>query len=246
MESLSFDAYQFSYYDGNEDLTRGRLHMVQDEPFALPRDSRFGGHFCSFVYKMELLSKYSIRFPTGIRAQEDEVFRYVFLTIAQSIQKFKKDMFVYRSNSTSVCHVKVDPSERYFVDIIPAWHWAENKLREISDNYPIVSADIVGCMTMIKTFLSEYITVACNHGLSIQKIKDGINQSGYSNLYLEKNDVWVDQQSLENWICFRKYPGLYWCKQRVCGVLFEYLRKLRNIQYIQAKRYPVNLNDLIY
>ena len=230
-------AYQFSMYFGNNNLTRVNTLYGKDELKA-GRSVRFGQHFCSFIYSAEILRTYNIRFPEGIRVQEDEVFRYLFMTFCDSVRSFRFPIFVYRSNVKSVLHQKFDVTKRYFGDIIPAWTWCKNELEKLhTQNNKITVADIGGCSTMCKTFLAEYIASACEQGLSVKYIFEQISKPEYASLY-SNPDIWVDSKSLKLWTDFFNKPRRIWIKYRIKGIVIRIAKVLRNTPLVQFKRYP--------
>lgn len=238
------DAYKFNFYDGNEKLTRGKVHQVEDSLENKGRIERFGGHFCRYIYKADIFEKYNIRFPEGMKVQEDVVFRYVFFTIARSVKCYNRDIFVYRSNSLSVLHEKeYDVESRYFNFIIPAWEWTIKELERIRKEgfQDIHNRDIAGCYTMQKTYLSEYIEYACRKGNDLNRIKSMARQSKYSYLFDDEANIWVDCKSKKRWDLFEKYPTYYWLKCRIKEVFFQKIRMLRGFWIVQNKRYPEKL-----
>lgn len=82
--------YNFEFFVGDQNLKRGRLNNipVKDDDSIDP----FGPSFCSYIYSNDIMRKYNIRFPEGIRAQEDEAFKFIFIhspiVINQSVDRF--------------------------------------------------------------------------------------------------------------------------------------------------------------
>ena len=235
-----YDAYHFTWYTANESMTRGRKFVSERNVVYPAKNARFGSHFCSYLYRAELFCQHQIRFPVGIRAQEDETFRYIFMTLAVDVKAVDIPIFAYRSNNSSVCHTKFDATSRYFQDVIPAWKWAVSELKRLSATTGSVQqADMDGCLTMCKTFLSEYIETAAQQGISVKSIKSQLESSEYTKLY-ENNSVWVDEFSMKRWNRFQNETLQFWVKCRTKGIVLNLLKRARNLPFVQKNRYPIN------
>lgn len=238
--SKNSDACRFSYLEGNEELTFGLLYEVETEEYYGQDIPLYGGYFCSYIYRAEMFSIYSIQFPVGIKLQEDLSLLYLFLTVCQKVNYFKNNMFIYRSNSTSACHSKKDVADAYFNHVIPAWDWVIKSLVIVQDKKTREDR-ISQCMTMKKTFLCEYIREASRNGESLKEIKKNLNESGLEYLY-DDFDIWIDDESLNFWNDFKSKPFKIWMKNKIYGFIFLMIRKiLRNNRYFQMKKYPIDL-----
>ena len=240
MKSERMDAYHFSYYLGNESLAYGKMLQVSECIQEKESISLFGGPFWSYLYGADNLANFDIHFPEGRRVQEDEAFRYLFLASIDKLHCFGKGMLVYRSNKNSVCHTKANATDRFFRDIIPAWSWAKQEIAKLPVNRGGLE---MGCETMQKTYLSEYIQSACEQGVSLNEIMTQI--APYSYLY-DDDSIWVDEKSLTRWKTFFGNPSKVWIKYRLKGLVTSFVRPaIRNSKLIQKRRYPIDLSGIV-
>lgn len=239
MESGWTDLYEFGYYDGDKTLKKGRYHPITEKV-------RFCSHFCAFVYKMDIIKRCSIEFPVGKKVQEDCVFFYCFSSCIKDFVSFNnKDIFIYRSNPSSVLHKEFDATDRYFNHIIPAWEWAKCRMEDISSTVGKSSLKEISCCdTMKKTYLSEYIKIACEQGIAPKKIKKAIKEHEMDKYFLVDNEVWVDENSEIRYLNFWKRPYYIWIKYRVMGLLLKAGRIIKNIHIIRDKIYPLSLQEI--
>jgi len=98
---------------------------------------------------------------------------------------------------------------------------------------------------MQKTYLPEFIAVACQQGISPSKIRKTIDASGMKDLFDRENTVWVDAQSQQVWYQFYARPWRFWVKHRTKGLVITFGQFLCRFTFIQNRRYPTVLN-LIY
>ena len=230
------DLYRFSYYDGNQTLTRAKYHPIQRLAEEIPR---FLPYFCSLVYRFDAIG--TLRFPEGIKVQEDEVFKYVFLCTVKSWGQIDRPIFVYRSNAQSVVHDrKFDVSDKYLNNVIPAWDWAIKELQERKTEKSL--RDINTCKTMQKTFLIEYIEEACKYGLSVGEINKNVETTPWSHFICD-DDIWLDKRRKRFINNFRILPHLIWTYLRICHSIEEIIIRARNNDLVQNIRYPLNLCD---
>ena len=244
LQTANADVFRFSYYEANEQLTRGRLIPVVDAVYEddIPL---YGGHFCSYIYKADLVNKYQLRFPIGIKLNEDCVFLYIFLSISSRVIYKKETIFMYRSNLNSVVHQKRDVSNDYLDNIIPAWEWAKEKLKKMRDIRQYEKS-VSGCDTMKKTYLSEYVQSACRRGIKIHQIQSKLQESNLKILY-DDTSIWVDGASLKFWESFHKSPRKTWIKCRIKNICLNGCKKLfRNSKWLIKRRYPSDLSQVYF
>ena len=96
---------------------------------------------------------------------------------------------------------------------------------------------------MQKTYVSEYIQVACEQGIPVKEIKKYIEP--YCYLY-DSDSIWVDSHSLTRWKVFHENPARMWIKYRIKGLAVSLVRPvIRNSKMIQKRRYPVDLSGIV-
>jgi len=231
------DLYQFEYYDGNQKISRGRYRKAQKQKSDIPR---FFLYFCSLIYRYSLIK--TLRFNECIRVQEDESFKYIFACLCKSWEPVNCPIFIYRSNNGSVVHEKkFDVQKRYFEYVIFAWEWAEKQLASRREMYnSITEKDIAQCKTMQKTFLAEYIEVACRQGVPVSMIVESIDKSGLGWLFEDKT-VWCDAKRIDIWERFANHPYTTWLFYRLQQIIFDCIYILRSNPLLQRIKYPEKL-----
>ncbi|MBQ8896512.1 MAG: glycosyltransferase family 2 protein, partial [Clostridia bacterium] len=99
------DVVHFSFFRGNETLTKGKAVRVENK-ISTGKDISFWGNdsFCASIVKASLLDSNNIRFPQGIDYNEDVVFKYICLALSNKVIYKDHFSFIYRSNSSSSSH----------------------------------------------------------------------------------------------------------------------------------------------
>ena len=239
------DFYMFEYFDGDENIKRGKLHVLdnahKDDTFK-----EFGHHFCSLIYSNAVMRKYNIRFPEKIKVQEDVVFRYLFTAFSNRYSFVKKPIFVYRSNNNSVVHSKFNPSKRYFEDVIPAWEYVMNFLNKVDKNLSkeVYDKIIEQSRIMIKTYLVEFIQVSLSLGMKKSDINKQLKLCKYYS-FLEDDSIWLDLCRKNIWSEFINSPLKLQIKLRTKYLVLNFLRKFRNVSFVVKKRYPMDISKLV-
>lgn len=232
------DLYNFEFFIGDQNLKRGMLEKstVQDDNLIDP----FAPHFCSYIYTNDILRNYNIRFPEGIRAQEDEAFKFIFYSLSDSYKSIRRPIFVYRSNISSVCHKIIDPTDRYFNDIIPSWEFVADTIKENQ----VREKNIMQAKTMIKTYLIEYIEVALEHGIKKEEINSKLNQ--YANInYLNDDSIWLAPKHKKLYSEYKERPNKLRIRLRIRHIAVSVLRKFRSLPFVVKKRYPIDITDIV-
>ena len=239
------DAYSFSYLITNQIMDRGRFCTPRPKDPITGEINRYGGYFCSYLYKTEKLKKYNIRFPKGIKTQEDRVFEYLFFSVCTSSMIIDRPIFLYRSNSRSVTHNPMETGDLYFAHVIPAWEYAYIKLKDLLGQTNTVSEkDLHACLTMQKTYLAEFIGTACENGMRPELIRKTIDDSGRADLF-NHPEIWVDAKRKRLWEDFYKSPMAVYFRCRARGLGVSLLKRFRNTSIVERLRYPVDLKDIL-
>ena len=229
LKDQNYELLGFGYYNGNYQLKRGRYRAANKEI------KKYTAHFCSYIYSVRLFRLYDLRFPEGIKCNEDQAFYFLYSFHSRSYSFFDKALFIHRTNRNSVSHTKHDLDDLYFNHIIPAWDWAGKQVADNADAYR-------ECETMKKTMLTEYIVEACKNGYSVKRIKESIEKSNLQ-YFSEEDSVWIDNESQKNYYSFYHHPYLFWAKRRIKGIIENIEKKVKDIPSIEEKRYPEILNN---
>lgn len=239
------DFYMFEYFDGDENIKRGKLHVL-DNAHEDDTYKKFGNYFCSLIYSNAVMRKYNIRFPEKIKVQEDVVFRYLFTTFSNRYSFVKKPIFVYRSNNNSVSHSKFNPSKRYFEDVVPAWEYVMDCLNKFDKHLSKKDYDknIEQSRSMIKTYLIEFIQVSLAHGMKKEDINKQLKLCKYYS-FLEDDSIWLDLCRKNIWSEFINTPLKLQIKLRTKYLVLNFLRKFRNVSFVVKKKYPIDISKLV-
>ena len=101
------------------------------------------------------------------------------------------------------------------------------------------------CKTMIRTYLIEYIQVACEQGVKPSSILNEIIDSKYNEYFLQ-NEIWISENSKKNLRVFLCNPKIYFLKNRLKAYLFSVKSLLRRSRIVQFLCYPERIDYLVY
>ena len=240
------DFYQFSHYWGNNQMTRLRRHPADSFEESNQMVNRYDRHFASYFYNSKLFRSYDIRFPEGMKVQEDVVFKYITLTVAKTFKSFDRYLFVYRSNAASVLHKKITKNDEnlFLNSVIPSWAWAEQELVRLrqEDTNLVSNKDIEQCGVMKKTYAVDAIENLYELGYSLSDIRKIIDIYALESLI--DNDLYLDSRRERFLNLYREYPHLImlFCRIRALGL--KLMRLFRNNSLIQHIRYPLKAEDV--
>lgn len=102
----------FCYY--KRDNTKNELELdvkkikeIQHNPESLTHkliDEKYHIGFTTFIYKNELIEKYKIRFPNGLKTGEDLEFLWNYLIHCSSAMEITASLYLYFNNPNSAVH----------------------------------------------------------------------------------------------------------------------------------------------
>ena len=239
------DVFSFPFFRTNQKMDRGYLCPPRPPDPKTGGINRYGSHLCSYFYKAEKIKKFDIRFPEGIRHQEDYAFEYLVFSVCNMFRIFDCPLFQYRSNPQSVSHNPLEVSNLYFFHVIPAWQYVYSQLRELAAKTDTVSdRDLSAALTMQKTYLAEFIGAACENGMRPELIRKTIDDSGMADLF-NHPEIWVDAKRKQLWEDFYKSPMAVYFRYRARGLFISLLKRFRNTSIVERLRYPINLKDVL-
>ena len=134
------DVYEFSYYVANEDLSRGRFVAAKEIQID-GTINRWGVSFWAYIYKAEVINRYSIKFPEGVKANEDEAFRYLYLCVSNTGERFDLPILAYRSNPASVTRRKGSDLLNKYKNVIDAWNYIEKELDRLQREHKLIAQE---------------------------------------------------------------------------------------------------------
>lgn len=231
-----YDLIGFNQYDCCFDLSRGNLYRAGNE---LKRYNLC--HFGSYYYSVNVFKNNSVSFPERIAFGEDGVFYYVFASKAKSYYNYKKCLYLYRHNLSSVSHAtNYDVMDYYIKNSFHAWDWVENKLNDDERAYR-------ECETMKKIILLKILKMACRESYSVKDIHSKLKNNKIDR-YLYDETIWLDEKTRKEYKLFLRKPYWFWLRNRVNGVGFKFVKnvfyKLSKIPFVMKIRYADDIRSL--
>lgn len=214
------DILSFSYLSGMEDLRYGRmmpadapgLYLREDPDYILQTEK----HFCSYIYSKKLFTDV-IRFPEGIRYNEDLCFLFLITRSAGHIMQYEKPWFVYRMNSSSVMHTL--QTTDYILEAIDGIDWCRQNSTQPKDGRDS-EGNIFACMV-------KYIRLSCMHGVPADTIRNKVlNNSPFQTAMKHYGTFWVDAQTAAVYESFMASPRKVWIKYRLKGIIHTAAQRL--------------------
>lgn len=222
-ESLAcgqYDILSFSYLSGMEDLRFGRM-MCQCAPGLYLREDpdyirRTEKHFCSYLYRRDLFTDV-IRFPEGIRYNEDLCFLFLITRSAENLMEYESPWFIYRMNTSSVMHSLKNTD--YILEAIDGIDWCRKnstRPKDIRDS----EGNLFACMV-------KYIRLSCMQGVSAGRIrKNVLENKAFQSVMQHYGTFWVGDQEARLYESFLASPGKVWLKLRAKGIAYAAARIL--------------------
>ena len=196
-------------------------------------------HFCSYLYSRALFTD-TVRFPAGIRYNEDLCFLFLASRSARHIMQYEKPWFVYRMNSASVMYnlKKAD----YVLEAIDGLEICRKSCAE--------KKDISDCEGNIFACMVKYIRLACMYGTPVSEIlKNVAENEPLQKVLVHYGTFWVNEQTAQLYDSFMKEPKKIWVKYRAKGILYIAVKRLirtRPGEIINQKiRYKLALKDYL-
>lgn len=224
LRSEQLDVLSFSYFKSNEALAHRRLI----EAFPMPENGRinkWGLHFCSFIYKTDIISRYNVRFPEGIHHNEDEAFRFVFLSIAKAGKRYDKPLFIHRSHNSSITHRNYSRTAERYGYVVKAWEWAESEIDRLSKITDAVdSSEKSSCRIAQRMYIVEFINVSMRSGMTPSRIRQTLAEKNWESI-LNDDSIWLsdDKKSFLN--SYKSKPVMTFIKYRLNGLIYAIGRK---------------------
>ena len=229
----SFDLIGYDYYVGSEDISRGTKRISDEEAPEIYT------HFCSYIYSAKIFNSFHVRFPAGIKINEDSVFLQLFYSFCESYLSVHDNIFIHRSNSNSVMHQKRDKISEFFYTIIPAWEWL---IKCLLQNNKSISK----FQTIKKALIVEYIKLMCIEGYKLSIIQNDLLGSTIVTTLLEDSSIRMYKECQKKLNNFRKHPYLFWIKYRSMGLLMSCKTILRSFRIVNRLYYKENISSLHY
>ena len=165
-------------------------------------------HFCSFVYRCEMIKNNGIKFP-DVKMGEDRVFAEKVFYLSRRIKNIDKIIFTYWANKDSSVHST--NSDYQMSQYIQAYMHFDEWLNGYQASYPVFSTVALACYI--------YLPV-CAYNCKYKELYNTMQQYPY-NLVYQYSDYDIPKERrkiLELWV---KHPKLYVAKYRILISLKE-------------------------
>lgn len=243
-DDLWFDNFytnkvKMQIFNGDHDLLHYNYLMVNSN---ITRAKKHNGSFASYIYKIEIIQRFNIRFPECIGINEDGIFHYIYSTYSKTCEN-KEYIFMYRNNHSSTSHNQFNVYNKYFNHAIKAWEFGEHYFK--NNNISNSEKNIDYCRTMQKTLIAEFIQQSIINGFSYKRIQELINQSQFLDIYSD-NNIWLDEQSKNIILLFKARNIKFYFKNRIKGLILKITKKTNILKFFDKKYYPIDLKYCLF
>lgn len=234
LDKSEFDLVSFSYYESNQEMTRGRLlPREKGERRAL---AQFAGenfrHHSSYFYRTAFLRGNDI--GVDPYRNEDERFRMQCVYLADSALYLPNPLFVYRNNRLSVTHRKGNTSVT-----IQSCLQGFQLLCEKTNHKDIKAY----CDGIILHLLLELAQALAREGEKKDEIRDCLNQYHVSERY--RSAKWLSKKDSDDWRMYFNHLDRFRKSYMFRGVIGKILRAFLSVPPIamlyERRKYPIEL-----
>lgn len=245
------DVVGYSSYLTNVKADRFRPDTIHEDHLRVTRCGENGwyaiGTFAAYLYSCRLLSRYRLRFPVGVKGNEDIIFAQQVGFCSSRIRYCRRPLYLYRMNPSSHTHTAKHTKETA-AHIARAWYsvaeWAES-LPDISTESKKAWYDF--CCTMSGSRILEAAYVLAMSGISYQDMCSFLEQDEHAFLFsfvrMEALAVW-QRSHLE---LYRKDPLEFYRTFRKAGIRQRFLKQLLRIGFVrrirEARHFPLSFID---
>ncbi len=239
-QNSHYDIIGYSCYCANQTITRLRtLYAHQNNHVERPigTTSWFAlGVMGAYFYRLSLFLQYGLRFPIGVKGNEDIIFMQKVGFCVQYIQYRNDFLYIYRMNPTSYTHTeKYDPNN---ADHVPhAWQ----EVAEWAYSVGSFSAEQCDswkrfCLKTAGARILESTRGLAESGVSYHAYKSFIEDSSHALLF-----HYISQSFLSNWQAvdyklFITSPLLFYLKYKLIGTVKHILKQSLRIKHIRDIR----------
>lgn len=220
LSSGSYDILSFGYICADPMLRFGKLIpeenglLVNGDPEYNQAASRKS--FCSYMFRRSLLEQ--IRFPEGIRYNEDTTFLFLATRAAGNLYRLDRYLFVYRNNLHSALHAS-DDWRFILTDEIPAWDWAGDKASREKDR--------LDCHGMVYSLMWDYVRLSSMWGVDAMVLQKEVQHCApYQAVLTRFGDFWIRPEGEEIHRRFLQDPQKLCRRYRMLGLFPKTARKL--------------------
>lgn len=189
-------------------------------------DTFYWIHFSSFLYKLDFLNKYNIRFPQGVKYSEDEYFRATCLYYSELVTCKDIIIFNYRYSPDSVTRGKGDNKE-YARQKLNAYCLLKSFLYE---RYKEEGRDQKIHSTAVAQMFALSIDYWCQVGMDYKQLidicsKESLIEDAKNNSY----DFKIDDTTKSVLADFTKNTRMYYIKKRIYGIYYNIGKRIKGL-----------------
>lgn len=241
VENCKFDLYAFGAV-----LTDNSMNYFSKP--AINKDAKLNGcdsvwmlqnrHFGAVLYSAYLLRKRKIRFPMGLKYNEDKIFLMQCSYMAETVHFIGKILHIYRMNPVSaMSKVKTYSAIDYYLPLIQAWVESDAKLNEFSNQY------IHSGQTLAAIYFLDMAAEHFKQWRSANSLFSVLYSHPNLDLLINMHPEEVSLRQFKNRKLLLESPWLFALKYRLIGVMMIIARMLLRIPFVQKwrnkKRFPL-------
>lgn len=222
-----YDLLSFGYFNAEPGLRFGRPipeisgHLTREDPGYDRAASRKS--FCSYLYRRTLLD--GIRFPEGIRYNEDTTFLFLASRRAKNLLQLDRFLFLYRNHIHSAMHT-CDGWDYILTDEIPAWAWARQQVCRESDR--------LVCDGMVYQLMGQYLRFSARWGVPCRRLQEEMkNCLPFQDALRRFGTFWADPGTVQFLQHFSREPVQLCRRCRIQGFGLRAARALSRNRYLR-------------
>jgi len=250
VRNFQSDVIGYSCYCANCSATRLRtlhIHLPSQLERPLGTVSWFGyGLMGSYFYRLPLFTRYGLRFPVGVKGNEDIIFLQKVGFCCQSVVYTKDFLYIYRMNPASYTHTAKYLPEN--ADHVPfAWlHEADWAYSLSSFSSEQCAAWKSFCIKMAGARILEASRGLAESCIPYRTYKAFLRDASHCQLFGFLCESFLSDWQKADYQLFRSSPLLFYCKCRFRGTLSRILKQLLRIKKIrhlrEQKSYPITFD----
>lgn len=237
---LTSDVIGYSSYYANETATRFRVMYTQeDKDVWLERGkvSWFAnGTFGQYLIQIHLFHIYDLRFPIGVKGNEDVIFLQEVGFCCEKVTYSSKVLYIYRMNSASATH-----TARYSLEnaasIACAWNAASNWAFDTQKFTPdMCLAWKKNCEQTAGARMLEAARELAGCGASCSEVCGFLTNGPYAFLFRQINEGELADWQKRDLSLYCKSSKRFWFKYYVTGIISRLGKCALNIRILRYLR----------
>lgn len=223
-----YDILSFGYIPAEPGLRFGRC-IPETSGLLENNDPEYdraasGKSFCSYIFRRSLMK--DVRFPEGIRYNEDTTFLFLVTRKAKNILRIDKYLFIYRNQIHSAMHAPAD--WRYILtDEIPAWSWARQQVT--------LEKDRLICDGMVYDLMWDYLRRSALWGTPFRELQEDIRCCpSFQDTLTRLGSFWTRPEAVRFHNSFARAPQKLCRRYRLLGIFPKTARRLSRNRFFRT------------